>query len=261
MFLDKWQMYLALTHDAIQGLRIPYTLLLNQCTATRLEGHSAWYIKPVDTWGGHQIARCEQSGEHSWTLLHQTGRTLYYRRTQALLEHLYMLYHPLTTIVQQAAPVVTWQGRPFDIRVLCQRQSDGWLIAGTLARVAQTNSIVSNIGTGRGEVHQTRDILRELYPKAVKQRRIQNKLKQVSLKICQVLDTYAPFDEVGIDYGLGAEGQVWLFEVNTNDRLGGPSHQLFTQLPDKTVYEQIEARAAERRRQWLSTLLRDLFFT
>ncbi|GMA63961.1 YheC/YheD family protein [Alicyclobacillus fastidiosus] len=258
MYLDKWQMHIALSHDVVQGLKLPSTKLLSQCTTVDLNKHTAWYVKPINTWGGHQISKFEKADDQGWVLRHQTGFAQRYRHIAQLVQGLRFIYDPTATIVQQAAPVATWRNRPFDIRVLCQRESGRWVFAGSLARVAAQGSLVSNLGTGHGEVVPTREVLNVLYPKRSKQSRVQQRLKQCSLRICEILDSYASFDEVGVDYGLSPEGQVWLFEVNTNDRLGGPSRALFAELPDKTTYEQIETRAEAIRREWFSQLVREI---
>ncbi|MFB5190523.1 YheC/YheD family protein [Alicyclobacillus fastidiosus] len=258
MYLDKWQMHLALSHDIVQGLKLPFTQLLSQCMTNDFTKYNAWYVKPINTWGGHQIAKCERSGEQAWILRQQTGPVQRYRHIAQLVQDLTLMYDPIATIVQQAAPVATWRNRPFDIRVLCQRESDCWVFAGSLARVAAQGSLVSNLGTGHGDVFPTREVLEVLYPKRSKQSRVLQHLKQYSLRICEILDSYAQFDEVGVDYGLSHEGQIWLFEVNTNDRLGGPSRELFAKLPDKTTYEQIEARAEANRQAWLSQLVSEI---
>jgi hypothetical protein len=57
------------------------------------------------------------------------------------------------------------------------------------------------------------------------------------------------FDEVGIDLGLHKTGSLWLFEVNTNDAMGSPSHELFANLPDKRIYEQMKHREEDRKNE------------
>ncbi|MFD1673569.1 YheC/YheD family protein [Alicyclobacillus fodiniaquatilis] len=256
-YLDKWQMHLALTHAAIQGLHLPATKLLAHIQASDFQQCASWYVKPLGTWGGQHIAKIEK-GNMGWQMK-QDGRYEQFPDEMTLLQRLYAAYAPTETIVQQTAPVATLTGKPFDVRVLCQRDAkDTWLIAGWLARVGREDSIVSNIGTGHGQVLPLPHLLKQLYKDKDKGRHVKQKLQRHSLAICRMLDTYHAFEEVGIDFGLSAQGQVWLFEVNTNDMLGGPSHELFKALPDNKLYTEITARADARQRQFLHDLLHDI---
>ncbi|GMA57190.1 YheC/D-like protein [Alicyclobacillus sacchari] len=258
-FLDKWQMYLAMQEAHLNGLHLPNTYLLPQISIQLLEQFSSWYIKPVETWGGNQIARVTRHASGLWRFESSDGESRAFSHPVDLLSVLLTMYVPERTIVQQTAPVLTLSGRPFDIRTLCQRDHlDAWIVAGHLARVGSVNSIVSNIGTGHGEVLPTIQLLRQVYQNRDLSGRVLRRLRRVSLDICRVLDTYAEFDEVGIDFGLDRHGRIWLFEVNTNDRLGKPSHELFLQLPDRRLYDAIEERAKRRQERWFRRLLRDV---
>lgn len=255
LFLDKWQMYLALTEANLPNLNLPYTQLLQHTSPGMLDRFDAWYIKPCHTWGGNDIARLNRR-KSGWALQFSSGLRITPQNALEALEALQNRYPLNTTIVQQEAPVAKWRGRTFDVRVLCQRdQRDQWLVAGTLVRVGGLGSIVSNIGTGHGKVLPTSAVLQQLYQKQPTRRALTKKLNTTSLAICHALDTYYPFEEVGIDYGLDELGGIWLFEVNTNDRLGGPSHDLFSQLPNTRVYEAIEARSRARVLQMIADAL------
>ncbi|GLV13960.1 hypothetical protein Heshes_16440 [Alicyclobacillus hesperidum] len=258
-FLNKWQMYLAMQDAQPKGLHLPATCLLSQVTPDHFEQAPSWYIKPVETWGGNLISRVTKVASATWTLQPTVGTALTFARAADVLSTLLTMYLPEQTIVQQAAPVLTLSGRPFDVRVLCQRDDDdAWLVAGHLARVGAENSIVSNIGTGHGEVMPTQHLLQQVYQNRELSGRVLRRLRRISLAVCHILDTYAEFDEVGIDFGLDSHGRIWLFEVNTNDRLGKPSHELFLHLPNRRIYDEIEHRAKRREERWFRQLLRDV---
>lgn len=63
---------------------------------------------------------------------------------------------------------------------------------------------------------------------------------------------------MGIDFGIDELHNLWVIEVNTDDALGGPSHDLFAQLPDPTLFEAIQARAARHTADILNFLLHDV---
>ena len=163
-------------------------------------------------------------------------------------------------IVQQAAPLVRLDGHPFDFRVHMQREQDErWVCSGMLARIGGAHSIVSNVGISKGQVVPVEEILSALFkdqPDVMK--RIVRQLRKVGRCICRILDHYHDFNEIGVDLGVDRSGRLWLIEVNTNDRLGGPSIEMFALLQDKTPYLEILRRYENR--QWeMVRLLLDLF--
>lgn len=258
LYLDKWQMHLALEDANIPLVQLPETVPLNHFKDVDIYRHETWYVKPINTWGGHHIAKISKY-DGDWLLVFQDGHPEPYRTHIQLMNRVRKQYDPLATILQQGAPVTNFHGRPFDIRVLCQRGDDNeWLIAGSLVRAGHVDSIVSNIQTGHGEVLEVDHVLSQLYQKSPTIRWIKNNLDTISTAICSVLDEYWQFDEVGLDFGLTAKGAIWLFEVNTNDTCGGPSHELFMYLPNKSIYEAIEARGDARRRRWFEELMKDI---
>lgn len=258
MYLDKWQMHLAMTDAQISELNIPQAQLLVSLAGSSFSQHKSWYIKPIYTWGGHSITRISSTGDR-WTMKDSKGLETTFQNTNQLLWALKSTYPPEATIAQVHAPVALYKRRPFDIRTLYQRDHDEkWIFAGWLARVGSEKSIVSNIGTGHGEVIPTKRVLSQLYQNKQQLHRVTQRIKRLGSEICHVLDSYHTFDEVGIDFGLDKHGGVWLFEVNTNDRLGGPSHELFRHLPNQVVYEAIEKRYMARRDREFRSLVRDL---
>ena len=65
--------------------------------------------------------------------------------------------------------------------------------------------------------------------------KIQEKIKNLSLKTAKKLQKYYPFlCTVGLDVGLDKKGKVWIIEANF-----APNKELFLRLKDKSVYKLI----------------------
>lgn len=244
--LNKWEMYRVLTDEDLGPCLLPATFVWHPDTLPRyLQRYHSMYIKPLDAWGGHGISVIERVG--ATTRWIRQGRVHTVPVLSELCIMLAQVYPPGAAIVQQAAPLCRIDRCVFDIRVLMQRSAtDQWVQGGMLARIGGENSVVSNVQSSGGSVSTVDTALRQaLSPEQctpVKLKQIEIALGQVSHTVCRILEPYRHFNEVGLDFGVDAQGQLWLIEVNTDDAIGGPSHELFAQLPDKRVYQQITKR-------------------
>lgn len=260
--LNKWEMYRVLSDADLGPCRLPATFVWHPDTLPRyLWRYRSMYIKPLDAWGGHGVCVMEHAG--STTRWIRQDRTDTVPSLPELCVMLAQVYPPGAAIVQQAAPLCRIDKRVFDIRVLMQRSAtDQWVQGGMLARVGGENSVVSNVQRSGGSVTTVKAALRRALPPEqctpTKLKRMRADLYQVSSGICRILEPYRHFNEVGLDFGVDGEGQLWLIEVNTDDALGGPSHALFAQLPDKRVYQQIERRKQAYDRATLQMVLDSL---
>lgn len=255
-YLNKWEMYRALEGRNIGDCLMPFTALWHPQTLPNLLGRfHQLYMKPLGSWGGQGICVLSASDQVvRWSPQGGTSRT--FPSVRALTAHLASIYAPGSAIVQQAAPLLHCKGRVFDIRVLMQRDlDDAWITAGMLCRVAGSDAVVSNVAVSQGSVRPLASTLRQALPKRLKSarniQRIRDALDASGHQICTHIAPYRHFLEVGIDYGVDELGRLWLIEVNTDDALGGPSHELFAQLPDQKTYRQIQQRARDYHLQTL----------
>lgn len=262
--LNKWEMYKALRSQDIGPCRLPFTVPWHPQTLSQLlDRYHQLYLKPVDTWGGQGISLIAKS-DHGYRWTPQGAAPRHFPSKSALCAELAQVYPIHRAVAQQAAPLLRVDGRVFDIRVLMQREvDDRWVFAGSLCRVAGDDSIVSNVGASQGTVRPVTDVLAKALPKKNRSPRnirlILNRLEQCSGKICAVLDRYRYFHEAGLDFGVDPLGRLWLIEVNTDDALGGPSHELFAELPDRTLYEEIQQRTERHKQQTIAWVLGALF--
>ena len=162
-------------------------------------------------------------------------------------------YQDKNAIIQRGIPTIMFEDQPFDIRSHLYKEMDGsWVYGGNLVRIGGTGSIVSNIEISNGSVKPTNEVISILFPNhpiSIE------KLKTISLDICHMLDQYHFFMEVGIDFGLDHEGNLWIIEVNTDDTQGGPDPYLFSLLPDKSVFDQIISHKAKIYEKWMRHMM------
>lgn len=238
-YFNKWEIYKLLKLHSIKSVKIPETKILNKNSlASMLVDYPLLFIKSIATWGGKDISTIEKSGNHFiWKI--QGGDALNLIDFEEAYDHIHQFYHNKNAIIQRGIPVIYYRECPFDIRAHLFRDTDAsWVYAGDLARIGGKGSLVSNIEISNGTVKPTEEIVISLFSEQ-NQNALIEILRTASLEICIALDQYHFFDEVGIDFALDPNGNIWIIEVNTNDAIGGPDHNLFSLLPDQSVYNRI----------------------
>lgn len=118
-------------------------------------------------------------------------------------------------------------GKPFDIRVLLQKDNAGeFMITGKAARIGKQGSITSNLHGG-GTARNAKELLDETYGAKISGE-IAAQMDDISEYIADRLEKrYGRFAELGFDFGIAADGKLWLLEVNSK-----PGRSAFGQLND-----------------------------
>lgn len=254
-FINKWEMYKLLTLHSLKNIEIPETRLFTKDSlASMLTDYPLVYIKSIATWGGKDISTVHKNGSFfEWTI--QGKEALTFKNFEETYKQIDQFYHDKITIIQRGIPAIRYNGRPFDIRSHLYREMDGsWIYAGDLIRIGGEGSLVSNIGISNGSVKPTDELIALLFPNQ-NHHFTKDILKNVSLEICKMLDKFHFFTEVGLDFALDQNGNLWIIEVNTDDLKGCPDLELFSLLPDQSVYERIMNQKAKIYDNWIQFMI------
>lgn len=143
-----------------------------------------------------------------------------------------------TYLIQQGIDLLQHQGRPFDLRVLTQKNLQGsWETTGLLGRVAAPHKVITNYHSG-GSILAVEDLFIEHMAPDEKTSTIQQ-LKSLGVRIGAQLETaYPGLKELGLDVAMDQHHDLWLLEVNTL-----PSIVVFRKFPDKAIYRRIQRYA------------------
>lgn len=120
-------------------------------------------------------------------------------------------------LIQETLHLKTWQGRPFDIRMLLQKDSTGkWNRTKTFCRIAQDGDITSNLSTG-GDALAVKALLKEVLPGAKAVNRVMRELSRIAEDVPAVLEASmeGTLGELGLDLGLDENGRIWVIEINS----------------------------------------------
>lgn len=141
-------------------------------------------------------------------------------------------------LVQQGIDLLRHGDRPFDLRVLTQKNLQGaWETTGMLGRVAAPQKVVTNYHNG-GSIFQVDVLFKELMTPAERTATVQE-LKSLGVRIGTQLETaYPGLKEIGLDVAVDQHHDLWVLEVNTL-----PAVFIFKTFPDKSIYRRIHRYA------------------
>ena len=118
-------------------------------------------------------------------------------------------------IVQQAITLATHHNRPFDLRVLLQKNSrGGWAITGIGARLAGARSITTHVPRG-GSIEEPSSMLESTFG-AERAVAILKSVPTTALLIARQIEraSQLTLGEMSMDLGVDDNGGLWFFEAN-----------------------------------------------
>ncbi|HEY4390903.1 MAG TPA: YheC/YheD family protein, partial [Paenibacillus sp.] len=123
--------------------------------------------------------------------------------------------------LQERIPLLEYNDRPLDLRVTVQKGiNDSWNVTGLYAKVAPSDSFISNIAKG-GTAYQAPALLNNLLP-APLVTGILARVKSLSLTIASELSANLPMlADIGLDIGLTDNGHPFFIECNGRDQRYG----------------------------------------
>lgn len=222
-FFDKWTLFEWLSKAKTTKKYIPATRRLSQ--AAELEAlllqHPIVYLKPVRGKAGKGIMKVERTLVKTKPYL----LTIQNDKASIITRHpnLDNLWNKLKTmmatedyIVQQGIQLANFNKRPFDLRVLVQKNHLGqWSLTGIGARVAGKQSITTHVPRG-GRIDEPEKLLNAVFgPELTKS--ILVRVKTSSFAIARQIEKASGhmLGEMSMDLGVDAFGQIWFFEANS----------------------------------------------
>ncbi|ARU62562.1 hypothetical protein CBW65_17520 [Tumebacillus avium] len=220
-YFDKWQVHQWLHGDRRTMEHVPDAVCFESVeqAAPFLYQHPDVYLKPVHGSLGIGIIRARRrpDGRVFYQIKKQDGslRQEYAGSVSVFLKKFQKRLKNGPYLLQRTLRLKSWQGRPFDIRILLQKDGAGvWNRTKMFCRIAQQGQITSNLSTG-GDALAVKQLLQEMYDDK-KVRRIMQQLRDISDAVPQVIEqeNSGTIGELGLDLGLDESGNIWVIEVN-----------------------------------------------
>lgn len=222
-FFYKWTLFEWLNKSKLTRKYVPATRRLAGPTDLErmLSLFPQIYLKPVKGKAGAGIMRVEHS---------RTRPVPYVLRVQATKQSKAISYSSFAKlwsavksatsseeyIVQQGIQLTRYENRPFDLRVLVQKNGQGeWSLTGIGARVAGKSSITTHVPRG-GSIHEPEVVLTAALGGETARRTLL-KVRMAALSIARQIEKASKhmLGEMSMDLGVDVTGQIWFFEANS----------------------------------------------
>lgn len=234
---SKWVKTEALLRNEEMRSYVPETQRMSkEVIRLMIKRYAMVYIKPEIGTYGKGVMRVEQIEGKTGGLYHyQLGSkkrkfSSFDSMYQSILEH----KSKGSYLVQQGIRVLKHKGRPFDVRVMVQRNGNGkWEATGIISRVAHPKKIVTNYHNG-GTPKELRPLLKPYLglSQATEYERI---LAKVGERAASALSkSYPHINMVGADIGIDSKYKPWIIELNTK-----PDPFIFRHLKDRGVLRKV----------------------
>ncbi|QQE73555.1 YheC/YheD family protein [Brevibacillus composti] len=216
-FFDKQKLFHTLGEYEEVTPYLPETAKLDSLSRFRqfCHQHRYVYLKPVLGKAGEGIMRVEQK-KNGWVvhrLKEQKAITRRFVTLEGVWKHVKGHAGRKRYIMQQGIDRAKYMGKPFDVRVLVQKNGKGeWGVTGIGIRRAGSQSITTHVPRG-GSIHSLGTVLQAIFKGEAEA--IEASIKETALTIASALNqAIAGLAEMSMDLGLTKEGRLWLFEAN-----------------------------------------------
>jgi glutathione synthase/RimK-type ligase-like ATP-grasp enzyme len=210
---DKWVKTRALIRDERVSKYIPETHIFSpQHLKEMLLRYNMIVLKPVVGTGGHGLMRMAKMGEGY--SCHYKDRVQHFPEFEVLASFAKRQVRNRKYIIQQGIHLAKIENRPLDYRVKIVKRDEKWVITAMVGRLARKGFFVTNLCKG-GTQFTFDQAIRQSLP-GVNSRVKKEELRKLTRLCTRMMEGKFPgINQLGFDYGLDLEGNIWMFEVNT----------------------------------------------
>jgi len=211
---NKWLKTNALrSHPAIAP-HIPPTSLYSSAALRRmLDLYGSVVLKPVRGTGGLGVMKASREG--SRYMLRHMSSARSFSAFEGLRRAVDAKRRGRAYLIQKDVRLATVGGRPIDYRVKVVKTAGGdWVFRSMVGRLARKGLFVTNLCRGGTMLKAADGIRRSLSPRLVGVKKQQ--LRNLTRTATSLLESRFPgLTQLGYDYGIDRNGQIWILEVNT----------------------------------------------
>lgn len=223
-FFNKWTLFKWLSKNKRTKPLVPVTRKFREDLnlIPLLKKYPFLYLKPARGKAGMGIMRVKRRrkcrrNRYMMDIQDKAGNTTVRFPTQTDLKaRIRELVGSEEYIVQQGIRLARCGGRPFDLRVLVQKNRKGvWEVTGIGARLAGESSITTHVPRG-GSIENPRRLLTVAFnPKAAK--RILWRARKTALLLARQIEQSSGYElgELSLDLGVDKSARLWFFEANS----------------------------------------------
>lgn len=214
---DKWDVYRKLLSDEHIWPYLPLTIRYRRPgdLFAFLLRHPQVYVKAVDKSRGRKVLRLARlpDGGYEYSFFHNTV----VGGTRPRFQDVYKIVRAVfkserQVIVQEAIPLIRLWDRTVDFRAEIQRNGQGHLdIVGICARIGQSRSPI----TIHSDALPFEQFWQLMGFSTWRIQRLRSDVHQFLLAVYRAIEShYGPFGELGIDFGIDEQENIWFIECN-----------------------------------------------
>lgn len=222
-FLNKWRVHELLAQNPDLHQYLPETHLLNQNNLEAMANkYRVLYLKPSNGSLGARIIQTNVGDNKlNYTIYNHGRRSRQAANPAELLQATRATRGKRSYIVQQGIDLDTYNGSPFDLRIITQKNREGkWLISKKFARVAPSGSSIANLSRG-GTAETSHRVMARIFHSGRSLIKAKNEeLRRLCLAVAETMETSSQqaYGELGLDIGIDKRGNLWIIEVNSKPR-------------------------------------------
>lgn len=229
---DKWLQYRAFSGVPLLARRLPETQLLEKEALHRmLLQHSSIVLKPCDGRYGRDIMFIRRLKTGTYQIQNE-NTIITMQHIDEFQDWLDQIGKDREYIIQQRLYLARIQQRPFDLRIMVQRQkatSSTWKITGSYAKIASRGYLVTNV------TNRIIPALKALQSARIGGRKLLLQAERTALLGAKALEVQFPdLRQVGFDICVDNKARVWIIEGNYK-----PDLRPFKRLKDSSMYRRI----------------------
>ncbi|MCR8643482.1 YheC/YheD family protein [Paenibacillus sp. N1-5-1-14] len=192
------------------------------------------FAKSNTGFGGFGVIRINQLSPTRYQTIHSNDKVYTFDSFEHLYNYLMRMSGGKTYVVQAGLQLLTYDRKPFDIRIMIQKNRSGeWVTTGIVGRLAKRGKVITNFMNG-GKVYPLTKLLSAYYERKERDYYIE-RLERYGKRIAVYMSQgYPGFRAFGVDIGMSKDFKPWIIEVNTK-----PGTILFKHMKDRTMYRRV----------------------
>jgi hypothetical protein len=217
-FFNKWTLYTQLSSLKELSPLLPDTILLSKTALqTMCKKHATLYLKPIHGKAGIGMIRIyRQNKEYELIVQKKMQRKKKYMVSSfaSLWEMIQNLCKKDKYLVQQGISLAQYRRRPFDVRMLIQKNGQGeWKVTGIGIRIAGKRAITTHVPMG-GKIENVNKVFKTVF--AGKETEKITQIQETGIILAQAIQFKQKrlLGEMSIDLGIDPNGKIWFFEAN-----------------------------------------------